>query len=46
MRRMRVDEAAAYQALQRKASDCDLRLVEAAREVLLAEEVFQGLGGG
>src|SRR5437763_13862147 len=41
MRRVGVDEEKAFHCLQRLASDRNHKLVEAAREVLAAEEVFE-----
>src|SRR4051812_45413664 len=42
MKRGRVDEPEAFRRLQRLASDHNLKLIEIARAILTAEEVFQG----
>ncbi len=44
MRRQRLDEPTAFRRLQKLASDRNLKLVEAARLILNAEETFQALG--
>jgi len=43
MRRLGVDEAEAYRRLRQQASDRNLKLIEVARTVLGADEVFQML---
>ncbi len=43
MRRQHLDEPAAFRRLQKLASDRNLKLVEAARLILCAEETFQAL---
>ena len=45
MKRLRVDEDEAFRRLRRKASADNLKLVEAARRVLAAEEVFRQMEG-
>jgi response regulator NasT len=47
MRRLHVDEVTAYQRLRKVSSDCNRKLVEVARDILQAEEIFallEGLG--